>query len=123
MQSVDASSSMSERFVGDGRLRLSGRNDPSLSRLCHGQTASCQPASSLSSAREGVPLAERSAEHTAGDHRRFDRPAARSSYDTELERETSGEAHPTKPAPVIWISRAAEPLVCRTHKGTMTGRT
>jgi hypothetical protein len=37
-----------------------GRNDASLSRLCHGQTASCQPASSLSSAREGVPLAERS---------------------------------------------------------------
>jgi hypothetical protein len=49
---------MSERFVGDGRLRLSGRNDPSLSRLCHGHTASCQPDSSLSSAREGVPLAE-----------------------------------------------------------------
>jgi len=49
-------SSMSKRFVGDGRLRLSGRNDASLSRLCHGQTASCQPASSLSSAREGVSL-------------------------------------------------------------------
>ena len=48
-------SSMSERFVGDGRLRLSGRNDASLSRLCHGQTASCQPASSLPSAREGIP--------------------------------------------------------------------
>ena len=27
MQSVDAPSSMSERFVGDGRLRLSGRHD------------------------------------------------------------------------------------------------
>ena len=40
-------------------VRLTGRNDASLSRLCHGQTASCQPASSLSSAREGVPLAER----------------------------------------------------------------
>jgi hypothetical protein len=39
-------------------LRLSGRNDASLSRLCHGQTASCQPPSSLSSALEGVPLAE-----------------------------------------------------------------
>jgi hypothetical protein len=39
--------------------RHTGRNDPSLSRLCHGQTASCQPASSLSSARKGVPLAER----------------------------------------------------------------
>jgi hypothetical protein len=59
MQSGDAPSSMSERFFTDGRLRLSGRNDASLSRLCHGQTASCQPASSLSSAREGVPLAER----------------------------------------------------------------
>ena len=39
--------------------RHSGRNDRSLSRLCHGQTTSCQPASSLLSAREGVPLAER----------------------------------------------------------------
>ena len=46
---------MSERFVGDSRLRHSGRNDASLSRLCHGQTASCQPASSLPSAREGIP--------------------------------------------------------------------
>ena len=56
IQSVDAPPSMSERFVTDGHLRLSGRNDASLSRLCHGQTASCQPASSLSSAREGVSL-------------------------------------------------------------------
>ena len=42
----------------DRAARRTGRNDPSLSRLCHGHTASCQPASSPSSAREGVPLAE-----------------------------------------------------------------
>jgi hypothetical protein len=41
--------------------RHTGRNDASLSRLCHGQTASCQPASSLSSTREGVPVADRPA--------------------------------------------------------------
>jgi hypothetical protein len=38
------------------RLRQSGRNDPSLSRLCHGQTASCQPASSNVIGTRGSPM-------------------------------------------------------------------
>jgi hypothetical protein len=82
MQSVDAPSSMSERFVTDGHLRPSGRNDASLSRLCHGQTASCQPASSLSSALLGVPLAEplRERRRSAAMSLR-DRPVAPVRYD------------------------------------------